>query len=195
MKGLHLYFRAHHTYAAAAFIACSSVVTGVIGAVQFSVSGRAVFDLPLFFVLPILPAALIGSSLRSPRAEQERLSPRSQRWLRALHLGSLILLALAGQMSAVVIGGAVDLAAVEMRNVAGLTGLALVGGFMLGASLSSVLPLLAVTIPFAVFDSLAADPTQVWTFVGQPPDSAPAGLTAIALLGLGLLLCMARPVG
>jgi hypothetical protein len=132
--------------------------------------------LPL--VLAVAAAASIAASTRSPFAEQERTTDPLPR-LRLTH--ALLLLALAAPLMALARLGTDPAAAA--RNVAGLTGLALLAAPLLGATLAWIPPLAYVIYCGGPLDihhvTLSAWPAL-------PSSSTAAALIAALLLLAGL---------
>lgn len=106
--------------------------------------------------VPALIASVIGISVQSPFGEPERASARSMGWIRAAHLAVLLL---PGLVIAALLVSAwrplspdADLVLVVVRNIAGLTGVALLCGRVVDARLTWAGPFLWTA--FALIGSL-----------------------------------------
>lgn len=112
------------------------VIAGVLGGVGPLTDSGSEFAVLLPLVLLVAVAAVIAASTRSPFGDPERATFPLPR-LRLVHLMALVAIG-------VVLGGLARLGhdpAAGMRDVAGLTGLALLGTPLVGAALGWILPL------------------------------------------------------
>ncbi len=141
--------------------------------------------IPAILLMPILSGCAIALTTPSPFGETERTVSRSLPALRLLHLGGLLIWA--ALTFAIVTRHWAHPAAELMlaRNLAGFTGLALLGAWLLGGRLSWVLP-----IAFGGVVTLTGRdaPNQFawWAWSIRPGDDALAALLALAALIAGL---------
>jgi hypothetical protein len=128
-------------------------------------------------------AAVIGAGAGSPFGEPERATGIR---LPALRLGASLALAgvalgalAAGSASAHLADGSLGL----LRDLGGLTGLALLAAVAAGGGLSWIGPVgyLAVTLP-----ALAGDWTTPWTWPARPPHDRGAAICAALVFAAGL---------
>ena len=127
-------------------------------------SGLASRQLPL--TIQAGAAALIGVTTRSPFGEPERATGR---WLPLLRLGTVMVLAgaavgalAAGAASAHLAGGTLGM----LRDLAGLTGIALRTAALLGGALAWVGPLAYLVV---TLHALQAAWTTPWVWPARPP--------------------------
>lgn len=145
----------------------------------------------ILIVLPLAPAAVIGSSLRSPFGETEVTASRPLPPLRLGHLGGLLAVAALAFAAANTAAPGEDFHWLLVRNGAGYAGLALVGGRLVGAAASWVVPvaygMFVVVAPLA--GALHRDSRWLWPL--HPPAERPAAIGALALLLAGVAVATA----
>ena len=128
-------------------------------------------------------AAVIGVTTRSPFGEPERVTGR---WLPMLRLGASLALAgaafgalAAGSAPGHLAGGILGL----LRDLGGLTGIALLAAAVAGGGLSWIGPIgyLGVTLP-----ALAGHWTTPWAWPARPPHDRGAAICAALVFAAGL---------
>lgn len=151
--------------------------------------------------IPALIASVIGMSVRSPFGEPERTSARSLPRIRSTHLAMLLLPAV---ITAAILVSAwtllvpdVDLVYVVVRNIIGLTGVALLCGRVIDARLSWLCPLMWMA--FALIGTMLISlnggegyplwgpPWWAWTGRSDASGSAWAIAFALGVAGAGLM--------
>ncbi len=146
--------------------------------------GRLEADSPLLnqalIGIPLLPAVIIGVSIQSPFGEVEEASGNWLLPFRWLHLGLLFVTA-AVLLAVATIGTATEPTTELVRNLAGLTGIALIGNRLVGPMASWIAPL-----AFAVV-SLMVDPLSRWAWLTNRPIESWSLWIAVGLLAAGLL--------
>lgn len=142
--------------------------------------------------LTALAASIIGISAWSPFGEPERSVALPLARLRSIHVGAV--LATAGTLTGLAVAGwpalhsEVSLAAIALRSLAGLTGLALLLGRLIDARLSWLGPFVcAVLAGWWLFvtgeDRLWSPPWWLWN--GQAACDLQSWLVASGLVGTG----------
>lgn len=132
-------------------------------------------------IAPLLPAAIIGTSVRSPFGDTEHSVSYP---LSRLRLGHLVGLLLCGTLALGLstYGWNGDPIGWEfIRNMAGYTGLALIGARLLGSAICWVVPL-----GYGVISLLLA-PTSRWAWVNDIPADRWSISIAVVLLVVGLI--------
>ena len=134
-------------------------------------------------------AALIGLTTRSPFGEPERATGR---WLPLLRLGTATVLAgaaavalAAGSVSAHLAGGTLGM----LRDLAGLTGIALLTAALLGGTLAWVGPLAYLVV---TLHALQAAWTTPWVWPARPPHDRGAALCAALVVAAGVAVITMR---
>lgn len=160
----------------------------------------------LLQAIPVLLASVIGLSVWSPFGEPERTSARSLPRIRAVHLATLFLPAiviaalLVSAWTPLVAG--VDLVYVVVRNIVGLTGVALLCGRVIDARLTWIGPLLwlafvmigTMLIPLNGGKGFVLWHAPWWAWTGQSDASGSAWMIALALGVAGAaLMCRFGP--
>lgn len=155
-----------------------AVTAGVLRAVAPLTEGGSEFAGLLPLTLMVACAALIAASSRSPFGDPERATYPLPR-LRLIHLLTLVALGV------VVIGAARigDDPMAAVRDVAGLTGLALLTAPVIGAALAWIAPL-----AYVIYCGGALDVRQVdlWSWPALPGTDGAAALIALVLLVAGV---------
>jgi len=134
-------------------------------------------------------AAVIGVTTRSPFGEPERATGRWLPWLRLAACVALTGIAVgalaAGAAAAHLAGGAAGLA----RDLAGLTGIALLAAAAVGGGLAWTGPIayLAVTLP-----ALTGHWTTPWIWPARPPHDRGAAICAALVFAAGVAIIMVR---
>jgi hypothetical protein len=131
--------------------------------------------LPL--LLTVAAAGIVATSSGSPFGEVERTGCRLP-LLRLIHLGTLLIIA-----AAVLVAARPTDAAVLVRNLAGLTGLALATASVLGGPLGWTAPLAYTVLCGGAID--LRDET-VWTWPTLPAPDPTAAVLAVVVFGGGL---------
>lgn len=146
--------------------------------------GRLETDSPLLgqalVGIPLLPAVIIGVSIQSPFGEVEHASGNWLLPFRWLHL-CLLIVSAALVLAVAAFGTATEPTAELVRNLAGLTGIALVGNRLVGPMASWVAPL-----AFAVV-SLMVDPLSRWAWLTNRPAESWSIWIAVGLISAGLV--------
>lgn len=140
---------------------------------------------PVLFVLPpLLAACIVGLSTSRPFGDVEETVSRSLPALRLVHL--VLLLVLAGvAFAGTAARGQAATWLVLIRNLLGLTGLALLGAHGVSSSLSWVAPLLYVGL--ALFrGALGLNRFAWWAWCFHPWGHWLAPVVALGLLATGL---------
>jgi hypothetical protein len=134
-------------------------------------------------------AALIGVTTRSPFGEPERATGR---WLPFLRLGTVMVLAgaavgalAAGAASAHLAGGILGM----LRDLAGLTGIALLTAALLGGALAWVGPTAYLAV---MLYALQAAWTTPWVWPARPPHDRGAALCAALVFAAGVVVTTVR---
>lgn len=156
--------------------------------------------------IPALIASVIGISVWSPFGEPERIGARSLPWLRAAHLAVLAVPAL---IFAVVLASAwtplfpnVDLGHVAVRNIIGLTGVALLCGRVIDARLTWIGPLMwlafsmigTLLLPLDDGKGFALWDPPWWAWMARSDASGSSWVIAIGLgLAGAVLMCRFGP--
>jgi len=134
-------------------------------------------------------AAVIGVTTRSPFGEPERATGRWLPWLRLAASVALTGIAVgalaAGASAAHLDGGAAGLA----RDLAGLTGIALLTAAVAGGALAWIGPMayLAVTL-----SALTEKWTTPWTWPARPPHDRGAAICAALVFAAGVAVITVR---
>jgi hypothetical protein len=134
-------------------------------------------------------AAVIGVTTRSPFGEPERATGRWLPWLRLASCVALTGIAIgvlaAGATAAHLAGGAAGLA----RDLAGLTGIALLAAAVAGGALAWIGPIayLGVTLP-----ALSGDWTTPWVWPARPPHDRGAAICAALVFAAGAAVITVR---
>lgn len=165
-------------------------------------SGHSVRIVVLLMSAPSIIASIVGISAWSPSADMELASSFPLRWPRLAHLAGL--LALGTLSTAIVVDGwsvpvAGGIPAVELwiRNVIGLTGLALILGRFINPRLSWLAPCTMSIAAAMLAIRLEDDPVTsineqflvpIWVFAGRDHRSGIPWVIAIGLFAIGLFL-------
>ena len=140
----------------------------------------------IWIVMPLVPAVVIGVSTWSPFGEVEHTASRPLLRMRGVHLGGLLLCAILGLAVANLAAMDPEFRWVLVRNLAGYTGLALIGarafGPAFGSTFSWVLPLAYGFLVRTVGDEAR------WAWAGHSTGRDSASVIAIILLAIGLAL-------
>jgi hypothetical protein len=150
-------------------------------------SGVYAQQIPL--IIEAAAAATVGLTARSPFGEPERATGR---WLPFLRLGTVVALTVAaflalaaGSIGGHLYGGSLGL----LRNVAGLTGIALLTAAILGGSLSWTLPMgYLVLSTYAIAENWVTP----WVWPARPPHDRGAAICAAVTLAAGLAIITVR---
>jgi hypothetical protein len=150
-------------------------------------SGLASRQLPL--TIQAGAATLIGVTTRSPFGEPEHATGR---WLPFLRLGTVMALAgaaagalAAGSASAHLAGGTLGM----LRDLGGLTGIALLTAALLGGALAWVGPMAYLVV---ILHALQAAWTTPWIWPTRPPHDRGAALCAALVLAAGVTVITVR---
>ncbi len=145
-------------------------------------------------VVPALLASIVGMSVWSPFGEPERVLAMSLARLRAVYLLALVCTAVI--LSIWLLLGWVarqedaNLVAVALRNLLGLTGMALLAGRVLDARLTWLFPVCWSILVVLLAIRQAAEPgvwdLASWVWSGQPHSSTTSFLIALSLFLLGV---------
>lgn len=131
--------------------------------------------------LPLLPAAVIAATARSPFGDVEEIACRPLPVFRVLHLSGLIALGAGVLAVAASVATGDDLPLALARTLVGYAGLALLCGRLFGSRIAWLAPLAYAAI------TLYLDPGSRWAWPGQMPADTWSLLTAALLGGVGLL--------
>lgn len=133
---------------------------------------------------PLAAAVIVAVGARSPFGEVEAAAGHRLPWLRLLHLPGLMLLAGAGLGLAAMGWSLPDAPWILVRNLIGLTGVALISARVLGAGKSWLPPL-----AYVVLCGGAVDQQNVtgWTWPALGATDVTATMLALALVATGLV--------
>ncbi|MGD0238870.1 MAG: hypothetical protein ABSB59_00925 [Streptosporangiaceae bacterium] len=139
-------------------------------------------------------AAVIAVTAGSPFGEPERATGR---WLPFLRLGGAVLLTALAAGALIAAGLGVHLSGgflAVLRNVAGLTGLGLLGAVLLGGPLAWTGPLAYLLVSvFALYtDWHPPTLSTPWLWPGRPPHDVGGALCAAVVFGAGLAAITSR---
>jgi hypothetical protein len=181
------------------YLASRQVVTGLLVLAACSIALRTalhwlpragVYSREIPLIIEAGAAAVTGVTVRSPFGEPERVTGR---WLPPLRLGVSLALAgaafgalAAGSASAHLADGGLGL----LRDLGGLTGIALLAAVVLGGAWSWIGPigyLAAVTLP-----ALTGHWTTPWAWPARPPHDRGAALCAGLVFAAGLVAITLR---
>jgi hypothetical protein len=167
-------------------LACLLVLAGCALALRTSLHWlprTGVYSRQIPLIIEAGAAAAIGVTVRSPFGEPERVTGR---WLPMLRLGASLALAgaafgalAAGSAPGHLAGGILGL----LRDLGGLTGIALLAAAVAGGGLSWIGPIgyLGVTLP-----ALAGHWTTPWAWPARPPHDRGAAICAALVFAAGL---------
>lgn len=146
---------------------------------------------PVFVFAPVTIAGIVGVSARSPFDELEGLASRGLPLLRFVHLFGLFVVA-AVVFVIIASGWDAPLAGPTLvRNLAGISGIALITARLLGAGLSWTAPFAFVMVAqFSGIDSQGE--LYRWAWHLWPVTDYTSDLIALALLAIGLLVVCFR---
>jgi hypothetical protein len=150
-------------------------------------SGPYAREIPL--IVQAAAGAVIGVTARSPFGEPERATGR---WLPFLRLGTVAALTCAafGALAVGSVGGHLaDGSLGLLRNIAGFTGIALLGAALLGAGLSWIGPLAYLLIADY---GIGAGWTTPWAWPARPPHDLGAWSCAALVFAAGVALIAVR---
>lgn len=197
MKLIPDFFRTRHTVLVILITATVCVATGLVGSLVVRPTSDSRIVVPFAVVLPIIPAVLLGATTFVRRtARQEIASVRRLGFWRLAHVGMVLAVAVVGLSIGTygLLGGGYSTVAV-LRNLTGLTGLALVSSAIVGPALSWILPLSWLLLPGYFYSNLEQDQVGIATFFAQPDASGNAMCTAVVLLIVGAMAAEhARPI-
>jgi hypothetical protein len=155
----------------------------ILRASQYWTRESGLFPQLTLLLITVAAAAVIATGTRNPFGEPEHTASSPLAALRLAHLLTLTATAvgaftLAGLSASYGIG-----AAALLRNLAGLTGIALLTAVLLGAHLAWTAPLGYVMFCGAELD---AQVTNVWTWPTLPATDHTATIVSLTLLTAGL---------
>lgn len=183
MRLTALFLRSRLTGLALAWLAAAALLSWV-WLVQWEARSLQVVELAVI-ALPLLPAAVIGASARSPFGEVEATASRPIPAFRVLHLAALIALGAAALAVAASVAVSGDLRLALARTLVGYAGLALLCGRLLGSRVAWLAPLGYAAV------ALYLDADSRWAWPRQVPVET-WSLLAVALLAAAGLLAAAR---
>jgi hypothetical protein len=157
-----------------------AVVAALFPATRTWNRGTGMFAQLVVLLITVAAASVTVASTRNPFGEAERTSSSPLPTLRVAHLLTLVTAATATfTVAAATLG--LDTGLV-LRNLAGLTGIALLTAVLLGAHLAWTVPL-----GYVVYCGGALDLNEVsrWSWPVQPASNQAATLIALALLVAG----------
>lgn len=174
---LLLYLRARRTGVALAALLCSAALTWTL----LGCTSDPRLTTLIVIILPLAPAAIVGVALRSPFGEAERTAGSPLPALRCGHLVGLLLVAGLALAAANRAATGPDVDWLLVRNAAGYSGLALLGGRVAGAAHSWLAPL-GYGLVAAVAPGTSLPHAGAWRWPGQPPDEGAATIAATLLI-------------
>lgn len=181
MRLMHLYLRSRLAGWAAVLLAITCAIAWFWLREMMESGSRVGFSL---IVIPLLPAVVIGASTRSPFGDTELCVSRSLPALRFVHLAGLLACGVLA-LDLAANGWSFDNIEWELaRNLAGYSGLALIGARILGSGICWVAPL-----GYAVAASLV-HPDSRWAWPGRLPNDRWSVTVAGTLVLAGLLLAV-----
>jgi hypothetical protein len=186
LRLVHLYLASRHALTCLlALVVCAVALRTALHWIPRS--GLASRQLPL--TIQAGAAALIAVTTRSPFGEPERATGR---WLPLLRLGTAMVLTgaavgalAASSASAHLAGGTVGM----LRDLAGLTGTALLTAALLGGALAWVGPMAYLVV---TLNALEGAWTTPWIWPGRPPHDRAAALCAALVFAAGVVVITVR---
>ena len=160
-----------------------AVTAAVLRASQPVTKDSGVFPELTLMVLTLAGAAIIAAATRNPFGEAERTASSPLPALRLAHLVIVTAFAAATVAAAGWTASYATSAPVLVRNLAGLTGIALLTAVVLGAHLAWTVPLGYVMYCGAELD---AQTYRLWTWPTLPAGNHAASALAIGLLAAGI---------
>ena len=186
LAGLYLRSRlAGYALAVLLVVALISCAAGLWLLLQPSAdSGRSL--VPVLLFAPLVVACILGASTHSPFGEMERTVARPLPALRLCHLAGLLLFSAVVLCLGALTWNQEHVALALVRNLAGLSGMALLSAHPLGARLSWGPPFAFVAIiPFVGKGNGGAEGAW-WAWIDQPVTHGSSWTIALALLAAGL---------
>jgi hypothetical protein len=185
-RGPRLFARSRRILATIVVGAAVAVASALVGNETFRLVEMSSINLQVGGYLTLIPGVVIASASASPIAAQEHLANRKMWAWRGLSVcsGSIACAVLLVACSALNTEVAPPL--VELRNLAGFEGLALMAAAVFGSHLSWTVPLVWSILPAVVLPDLESDRVGVLTFFLQPQASMTASLFAALVFVIGI---------
>ncbi len=191
MRLATLYLRSRRAGYACAGVSCVALLAWGAGHVILTrPSVVTVYLSPVLVFASLLAACLIAVGASSPFGDAERTASRSLPALRFGHLGGLLVWAALCFLLVTLLWGRGSAALVLLRDLAGLSGLALLAAGALGSRLSWTLPVAFVAVIPLVGDGSGDSRWAWWAWVDQPAGEPTSWALAVVLFVLGFgLVC------
>ena len=142
---------------------------------------------PVLLFVPLAAACVLGTSAGSPFGDLDLTAARSLSSLRFLQLSGLLVCGSLA-LSLIAVGWELPHAELQLtRNLAGLSGLALLAAHLLGAGLSWTLPLVYVSLVQFAGRNAKGDLAS-WAWPMQPATDGGSWVAALGLIVCGLAL-------
>lgn len=192
MRLAGLYLRSRRAGHASAGIACVALLAWAVGrAILAQPTVIVEYLSPVLVFAALLVACLVAAGTGSPFGEAERTASRSLPALRFGHLAGLLAWAALSFLLVALLWGRGSAALVLLRDLAGLSGLALLTARALGSRLSWTLPVAFVVIIPLVGDGSDDRRWAWWAWVDQPAGDSTSWALAVALFAVGSgLVCL-----
>ena len=175
--------------AALGLLAALGVLLWVSLRYHWNVAGGPAAQMFIPLTIETGAAAVIAVAAYGPFGEPERATGR---WLPYLRLAAAVALTAAafGALAAGATGGNLPGGSVALlRNVAGITGLGLLGAVVLGGMLAWAGPMAYLLVTEV---ALQGNPTTPWVWPARPPHDLGAALCAAGVFAAGALLITLR---
>ncbi|MER5971286.1 hypothetical protein ABT112_16365 [Streptomyces sp. NPDC002055] len=145
------------------------------------------FSVPVAELVPIAHAVLLATTLFSPMADLEWTAAQPMRRHRAVHLLTLLVLAVGLCALPLAAGAPVPVFAAAVRNAVGYLGLGMISARLFGSGLAWLLPL-GMFGPTLFLGVGPNNTPEAWAWSIQPAHDVPAGVAAAVLWAVGLVL-------
>jgi len=175
--------------AALGLLAALGVLLWIALRYHWNVAGGPAAQMFIPLTIEAGAAAVIAVATYGPFGEPERATGR---WLPYLRLAAAVALTAAalGALAAGATGGNLPGGSVALlRNVAGITGLGLLGAVVLGGMLAWAGPMAYLLVTEV---ALQGNPTTPWVWPARPPHDLGAALCAAGVFAAGALLITLR---
>jgi hypothetical protein len=178
-----LFARARRTQSAIVIVIALGLVQRVLGAASVKLSHDNSLSVPWAVLVPIVAAAVVGTTSQSAVGQFELATVRSLPALRASHLLAMLLIATASTaLGSVALAGDIS-APAAIRNLLGFTGLALLSAASLGGNLAWAAPVAAGLTTLTVGASQGRPNNWAWPI--HTNNDSTALLIAVALCAVG----------
>jgi hypothetical protein len=183
-----LFARSRGTAGTASALTVICIAGAALRHVVFTLPDASGFGVPWVTILPLLSACAIGISTRSPMNELEGTAARSLRGLRCAHAGTLVAIAAVLAVPVTVTLPAPASAPAALRNLMGLTGLALLCGRLLGGRLAWILPTVYTLAALTAGATGGVPHPWAWVLGPDHDEQSLAWAAAFAIAGAAALV-------